>query len=64
MVVFLNSENVIALFVRFTGMDMENPEADEDVEYEHLYDIVSLFKKLGFRPLSPHVMFAYSDKKG
>jgi len=37
----------------FTGMDMENPDSDEDVEYDTLYQIVELFKKLGFCPMPP-----------
>jgi hypothetical protein len=42
---------------KFSGMDMENPDSDEDVEYATLYEIVALFKKLGFRPLGCHVLF-------
>ncbi len=44
---------------KFSGMDMENPDSDEDVEYASLFEIVNLFKKLGFRPLGSHLIFGY-----
>lgn len=44
---------------KFTGMDMEDPDSDKDVEYATLFEIVGSFKKLGFRPLSSHILFGH-----
>ncbi|KAL6066365.1 hypothetical protein QOT17_009554 [Balamuthia mandrillaris] len=46
----------------FSGMDMENPDSDQDVHYKSLAEIATMFKKLGFRPLSPHILFGYGEK--
>ena len=47
---------------RFQGMDMENPECDDDVYYASLFEVVTLFKKLGFRPLGNHMLFNMTAK--
>eukprot|EP01090_Pellita_catalonica_P002894 TRINITY_DN12515_c0_g1_i1.p1 TRINITY_DN12515_c0_g1~~TRINITY_DN12515_c0_g1_i1.p1 ORF type:complete len:358 (+),score=96.16 TRINITY_DN12515_c0_g1_i1:174-1247(+) len=40
----------------FEGMDMENPEFDDDVEYDTLDQIAALFTKLNFKPLHARML--------